>query len=79
MKKTTLMKNLSTKFKLEVVGGEEFYGRPSEGIWIRDGLSKINYSLEANLQGNHPLDEFIRKCGWFVEPYDAETFLVYPV
>ena len=43
----------------------EFYDDDSTGIWIRGSV--------------HPdLLEIIEEAGWFYEPYDAGTLMLYP-
>jgi hypothetical protein len=82
MKRETMMKNLLNKFNLNAVPSEEFYGQGNgSGIWIRDNISKsetdfYNYA-EATMEENK-LNSYLKKNGWFAEPYDAETIMLYP-
>lgn len=78
--KNQVMKDLAKKFNLEVVDASEFYGYQNFGIWIRDGIYDLNYGIEHNLRARpHPLNDYVDEAGWFIEPYDSETFLVYPI
>ena len=66
----------------------EFYGDDSKGIWIRGS----EYSFQGSLDYErllfeyydfedqvHPdLLEIIEDAGWFYEPYDAGTLMLYP-
>tara|TARA_Y100000385_G_scaffold230928_1_gene242706 strand:- start:537 stop:791 length:255 start_codon:yes stop_codon:yes gene_type:complete len=83
MKQKTMMKNLSNKFKLNAVSAEEFYGEGqcSSGIWIRGSICKAetdwyNYA-EATMEENK-LNDYLKKNGWYAEPYDAETIMMFP-
>jgi len=83
MKRETMMKNLSNKFKLNAVGAEEFFGegRSGTGIWIRGNICKVetgwyNYA-EATMEENK-LNDYLKKNGWYAEPYDAETIMMFP-
>ena len=57
----------------------EFYGRKQdvEGVWLRKAYmyNLTDYVLENDY--DNVLTEFIRSKGWFVEPYDCETFMAY--
>jgi len=79
-KRKDLMKLLEKKFNLTVGTSEEFYGEDSVGgIWIRDGLcTELTdyFDYEIGIEGNI-LNEFIKSQGWFIEPNDADTMLLW--
>ena len=83
MKTTTMMKKLQQAFpKLDLRTTEDFYGEPQRtlGIWLRGAW---NYDLELHdtlnsETSNNALLRAIEKQGWYVEPYDSETFMAYP-
>ena len=81
MTKKTLMKKLQEKFGLNAVCASEFYGRESDGIWIRDDICKestgwYNYADET-MNPENVLNKFINGAGWHAEPYDSETIMIY--
>jgi hypothetical protein len=81
MKRETMMKNLLKKFNLNAVPAEDFYGDSrSTGIWIRGSICKAetdwyNYA-EATMEENR-LNDYLKKNGWYAEPYDAETIMLW--
>lgn len=65
----------------------EFYGvetgLESEGIWIRgseeyaaDGRKIFDY-LNTNSLLHHKLQKLVIKVGWYVEPYDSGTCMLW--
>jgi len=82
MKRSTLMNQLETKFDLKTDTTESF-GIGKGGIWIRDDIANektefYNYS-EGTMVENNILNQFLFKNGWFAEPYDSETIMLYQI
>lgn len=81
MKRETMIKNLAKKFNLNAVPAEEFYGEgKGAGIWIRGSICKpetdfYNYA-KATMEKNK-LNDYLKKNGWFAQPYDAETIMMW--
>jgi hypothetical protein len=63
----------------------DFYGDNSKGIWLRgsedfaeDGARVFNYYNDDNLL--HPkLEKIIKDAGWYAEPYDSGTCMIWPI
>ena len=84
MKRDTLIKNLRNKFNLNAVYSGEFYGdgSPDKGIWIRDNICKeetgwFDYANDT-MNFSNVLNQYLNKHGWYTEPHDAETIMIYP-
>tara|TARA_R110000737_G_scaffold330171_3_gene345679 strand:- start:499 stop:750 length:252 start_codon:yes stop_codon:yes gene_type:complete len=81
MKRETMIKNLAKKFNLNAVPSEEFYGEGrGTGIWIRDDICKPEtdyYNYAESTMEENKLNSYLKKNGWFAEPYDAETIMMY--
>jgi len=82
MKRSTLMNQLEAKFDLKTDTTEAF-GIGKGGIWIRDDIANektefYNYS-EGTMVENNILNQFLFKNGWFAEPYDSETIMLYQI
>jgi hypothetical protein len=81
MKRETMIKNLVKKFNLNAVPSEEFYGEGSgTGIWIRDDICKLEtdyYNYAESTMEENKLNSYLKKNGWFAEPYDAETIMLW--
>ena len=78
MKRETMIKNLEKKFNLLAVPREEFDGLGTTGLWIRDNICKPEtdyYNAAATMEENK-LNSFLKKNGWWAEPYDAETIML---
>ena len=80
MKRDTLIKNLNSKFNLNAVPSEDFNGNKG-GIWIRDDICKpetdyYNYA-EGTMDPDNKLNKFLDSKGWFAEPYDSETIMIW--
>lgn len=77
--RNTVMKALQEKFVLNAVPSEDFDGSEG-GIWIRDDICKPETDYypyaEGTMQENE-LNTFLTKAGWFAEPYDSETIMIY--
>jgi len=74
-----VMQALATKFKLNAVPSEDFDGVEG-GIWIRDDICKQETDWYAYAEGtmqDNDLNRFLKKAGWFAEPYDSETILIW--
>jgi len=85
-----LKKELVKKFKLEVVGSEEFDGR-SGGLWIKNNpeLADEYQSYDYNAwsydseekhftMGVHnDIYKYLNKNGYFAEFYDSGTLMIY--
>lgn len=76
----TMIRILGEKFNLNAVSREEFDGSPN-GIWIRDDICKpeTDYYGYANgtMDDENILNRFLASKGWFAEPYDSETIMLY--
>jgi hypothetical protein len=69
------------EFKLNAVCSSEFNGRAG-GVWIRDNICQAStrfYDYADGTMEENFLNTWLKKRGWFAEPYDAETILFYPV
>jgi len=82
---------LATTQGLEAVDAGEFYGyelSENNGLWIRNAEDALIYGLPIfDHNGKEPtyvmgvfaeVNEMLRSNGWFAEPYDAGTWMVYP-
>ena len=87
MNQETLIKNLETKFKLNAVPRFEFDatlidGKEPQGIWIRDDICKESTEYyryaEDTMNDNNILNKYLKDNGWYAEPYDSETIMLYP-
>ena len=83
MKKQVLIDRIRSKFNLNAVDATEFYGYDSDGIWIRDDICReetgyYNYA-DGTMDDSNVLNKFLAKAGWFAEPYDGETIMLYKV
>lgn len=79
MKRDTLIKNLNSKFNLNAVPSEEWDGNPG-GIWIRDDICRPEtdyYPYADGTMEDNRLNRYLRKAGWFAEPYDGETIFIW--
>jgi len=79
MKRNTLIKQLQSKFNLNAVPSEEFDGAEG-GIWIRDDICKQEtdwYPYAEGTMQKNDLNRFLTKAGWFAEPYDSETIMIW--
>ena len=83
MKRSTLMRTLQEKFNLNAVPSEEFERDSWGGIWIRDDICKpeTDWYQYANdtANDNNKLNKFLATVGWFAEPYDNMTILMWEV
>jgi hypothetical protein len=82
MKREHLIEELSENFNLNVHPSEEFNGSIG-GIWIRDDICKhetdyYNYA-EGTMDEDNVLNQFLSKNGWFAEPYDSETIMIFEI
>jgi hypothetical protein len=82
MKQEQMIKELESKFKLNAVPMEEWDGSDN-GIWIRDDICKketgfYNYA-EDTMNDNNILNQFLSSNGYFAEPYDSETIVIYEI
>ena len=83
-----MIKELESKFKLNAVPRFEFDatlidGKEPQGIWIRDDICKestgfYNYA-EDTMNDSNILNQFLSSKGWYAEPYDAETIMIYEI
>ena len=88
MKQKQMIKELETKFKLNAVSRFEFDatlidGKEPQGIWIKDDICKESTDLyryaEDTMNDDNILNKFLTKHGWYAQPYDPETIMVYPI
>lgn len=80
--RAALIKTLKAKFNLNAVDASEFYNYKTKGIWIRDDICKpeTDYYGYANAtMEENRLNSFLTSKGWYAEPYDSETIMLYPV
>ena len=82
MKQEQMIKELESKFKLNAVPMEEWDGSDN-GIWTRDDICKketgfYNYA-EDTMNDNNILNQFLSSNGYFAEPYDSETIMIYEI
>ena len=83
-----MIKELETKFNLNAVSSFEFDatlidGKEPQGIWIRDDICKestgfYNYA-EDTMNDNNILNQFLSSNGWYAQPHDSETIMLYPI
>lgn len=84
MEKQTLIDELNKAFPVVMAApAEEFYGRDSCGIWLRGSEQTIDgvpvFDTYNDAQPVHrELERMINKAGWYWEPYDSGTLMVYP-
>ena len=83
MKQEEMIKQIKNKFKLNAVPRSDFDGVESDGIWIRDDICKestdfYNYA-EDTMSDDNILNKFLSANGWYAQPYDAETIMMYEV
>ena len=81
MKQEEMIKQIENKFKLNAVPRSDFDGVESDGIWIRDDICKestdfYNYA-EDTMNDDNILNKFLSANGWYAQPYDAETIMLY--
>lgn len=79
--KNVMMERIQKKFALNAVDATDFYGYESDGIWIRDDICTektgfYNYA-DGTMDDSNVLNKFLNKAGWFAEPYDSETIMLY--
>jgi len=83
MKRSTLIRNLQDTFNLNAVASEEFESDSWGGIWIRDDICKPETNFYPYADGTadetNKLNDFLRKAGWFAEPHDSETIMLWEV
>ena len=88
MKQEQMIKELQSKFKLNAVPRFEWDatlidGKEPQGIWIRDDICKestgfYNYA-EDSMNDDNILNKFMLKHGWYAQPYDSETIMIYEI
>ena len=73
---------LQEQFNLNAVPMEEWDGSTG-GIWIRDDICKKETGYyryaEDTMNDSNILNQFLSSNGYFAEPYDAETIMVYEI
>lgn len=77
-----LINSLKSKFNLNAVDASDFYGYKDQGIWIRDDICKpeTDYYGYANAtMEENRFNSFLTSKGWYAEPYDGETIMLYQV
>jgi len=83
MKRSTLIRILQEKFNLNAVPSEEFESDRWGGIWIRDDICKpeTDHYQYANDTANkaNKLNQFLATVGWFADPYDNMTIMMWEV
>ena len=88
MNQETMIKELESKFKLNAVPVFEFDatlidGKEPQGIWIRDDICKestgfYNYA-EDTMNDSNILNQFLSSNGYYAQPYDSETIMIYEI
>ncbi|WP_210499586.1 hypothetical protein [Vibrio crassostreae] len=74
--------DLMTKKGFIVEDASEFYGEPSEGVWVKGATTEdaeINLSIELSYDhDSSPITDIALKgTGWRGEPYDAGTLMLF--
>ncbi len=74
---------LQEQFNLNAVPMEEWeYGRDN-GIWIRDDICKKETDYypyaEGTMDDSNILNKFLSANGWYAQPYDSETIMIYEI
>ena len=82
MNRDKLAAQLKSKFNLSTRPAEEFYGHSLEsvGLWINDNVCKKEtdyYDYADGTLENNKLNDYLEAKGWYAEPYDAETIMVW--
>ena len=76
----TMLDALNKKFNLNAVPSEEFDFHAG-GIWIRDDICKKETDFYPYAEGtgddNNILNQFLVENGWFAEPHDSETIMIW--
>ena len=71
---------LYKKFNLNAVPSEDFDGHKG-GIWIRDDICKEETDFypyaEGTMDADNKLNQFLAENGWFAEPHDSETIMIW--
>jgi hypothetical protein len=74
-----MIAELASTWNLDAAPISEFYGHNKyKGIWIKNAYD-ANVSAETTLDSNHPFMLFVAARGFFAEPYDSETIMLYKV
>jgi hypothetical protein len=72
-----MINELAKTWSMEAASLSEFYGHDKyKGIWIKNAYV-ANVSAETTLNPDHPFSEFVAARGFFAEPYDSETIMLY--
>jgi hypothetical protein len=88
IKQKQMIKELETKFNLNAVSSFEFDatlidGKEPQGIWIRDDICKKETGYyqyaEDTMNDNNILNQFLSSNGWYAQPHDSETIMLYPI
>lgn len=78
----TMIRMLREKFDLPAVSREEWDGS-AEGIWIRGDICNAKTDwypyADGTMDMDNVLNRFLSSKGWFAEPYDSETIMMYKV
>lgn len=82
MKIETLCRKAGERFGLNFVPSEEFDGNDG-GIWVRDDICTertdyYNYA-DSTMDEDNVLNKFMKKHGFFAEPYDSETIFFWKI
>ena len=76
----TMIRMLREQFNLNAVSREEWDGSAT-GIWIRDDICKPETDYypyaDGTMDMDNVLNKFLSSKGWFAEPYDSETIMMY--
>jgi len=89
----TVIKEMKAKFNTECKPSSEFYGEPSKGIWVTgigtldDDNSAFDYAStdydfteEVFTMGVHnTVNKYLEDAGYYAEPYDAGTWMLWPI
>lgn len=81
MNRNILIEKLNNDFNLNAVPSEEFDSSSVGGIWIRDDICKPETDFypyaEGTMNESNKLNKFLDNAGWFAEPYDSETIMIF--
>lgn len=93
MDRANLINRLNNQFGLNATTADEFYGRVTDGIWVRNEGKVMPGDMPAfdsNATEYDPneelyrmgvaleVDEVLTDAGWYAEPYDSGTWMIWP-
>ena len=84
LNRNAMIESLKSNFNLSSKPAEDFYADDTidTGLWINDDICKPEtdyYNYADGTLENNKLNDFLKKNGWFAEPYDGETIMIWPI